>query len=327
VNATNALLTLQFRGLKLIIASNVGRCVAIIGDLLALPPASISCDTDALRIEVHVRCRWNAPEWLDGASSLWSNGRGYHLYRIHGDPVVLVDGVAWARFHRAARCLRIEGTAQVADDEFLLTQALLSTLLPSALRLWSWLPLHACAVDWDGRAILLPAASGSGKSTLALALVRAGFRLVSEDMPLLKRDADGTFRVYRFPEHNRVLPATLDFFPELQGVSSWATPSGPKLLFDLSKVYGDCFVEESRPAVIVTPRIAHAPVSAVRPAPAAAALAELMTGMAFGSTGETMADALPTLAAFVASCRTYALDTGTDFDRLPHLLRDLLAGS
>jgi hypothetical protein len=180
-------------------------------------------------------------------------------------------------------------------------------------------------VDWGGRAILLPAASGSGKSTLALALVRAGFRLVSEDMPLLKRGADGAFRVYRFPEHNRVLPATLDFFPELQGVASWATPSGPKLLFDLSKVYGDCFVAESRPAVIITPRIAHAPASTVRPAPAAAALAELMTGMAFGSTGETMADALPALAAFVASCRTYALDTGTDFDRIPHLLRDLLA--
>ncbi len=52
------------------------------------------------------------------------------------------------------------------------------------------LPLHASAVEIDGRALLLTGNSGVGKSTLAAALVDRGFRLLSDDLCALEI-ADG----------------------------------------------------------------------------------------------------------------------------------------
>lgn len=44
------------------------------------------------------------------------------------------------------------------------------------------LPLHACSVEVDGKAISFAGASGAGKSTLAAAFHRRGFRLLSDDV-------------------------------------------------------------------------------------------------------------------------------------------------
>ncbi|MFN0043456.1 MAG: HPr kinase/phosphorylase [Alphaproteobacteria bacterium] len=41
--------------------------------------------------------------------------------------------------------------------------------------------IHATAIAWRGRAVLLRGPSGSGKSDLALRLVAAGWRLVADD--------------------------------------------------------------------------------------------------------------------------------------------------
>ena len=44
------------------------------------------------------------------------------------------------------------------------------------------LPLHASAVEIDGRAVAFAGASGSGKSTMAMAFHRRGFRLLADDV-------------------------------------------------------------------------------------------------------------------------------------------------
>ena len=46
-------------------------------------------------------------------------------------------------------------------------------------------PLHASAVAFDGRALLIVGKSGSGKSTLALELVALGGSLVADDRAIL----------------------------------------------------------------------------------------------------------------------------------------------
>jgi hypothetical protein len=55
--------------------------------------------------------------------------------------------------------------------------------------------IHAGAVGWQGKAILLPGRSGSGKTTLVAALVRAGGVYLSDEYVVL--DADGW--VHPFP--------------------------------------------------------------------------------------------------------------------------------
>jgi len=62
--------------------------------------------------------------------------------------------------------------------------------------------VHAGAVGWDGRAIVLPGRSFTGKTTLVAALVRAGATYYSDDYAVL--DAHG--RVHPFPRPLSIRP-------------------------------------------------------------------------------------------------------------------------
>lgn len=52
----------------------------------------------------------------------------------------------------------------------------------------SWLVIHAAVVERDGAAVILPAPPGSGKSTLCAALVARGWRLLSDELTLIRLD-------------------------------------------------------------------------------------------------------------------------------------------
>ncbi|HET6940731.1 MAG TPA: HPr kinase/phosphatase C-terminal domain-containing protein [Sphingomicrobium sp.] len=53
--------------------------------------------------------------------------------------------------------------------------------------------IHASTVARDGRAVLISGPSGSGKSDLALRLLDRGFRLVSDDQTIVRREGDHLF--------------------------------------------------------------------------------------------------------------------------------------
>lgn len=57
-------------------------------------------------------------------------------------------------------------------------------------RAHDWLVIHAAVVERDGCAVILPAPPGSGKSTLCAALVSRGWRLLSDELTMV-RLADG----------------------------------------------------------------------------------------------------------------------------------------
>ena len=50
--------------------------------------------------------------------------------------------------------------------------------------------IHATSVALDGRAVLISGPSGSGKSDLALRLMDRGFKLVSDDQTLVRREGE-----------------------------------------------------------------------------------------------------------------------------------------
>lgn len=52
----------------------------------------------------------------------------------------------------------------------------------------SWLVIHAAVIEKGGRAAILPAPPGSGKSTLCAALVNRGWRLLSDELTLVRLD-------------------------------------------------------------------------------------------------------------------------------------------
>jgi hypothetical protein len=122
--------------------------------------------------------RWSAPS---------AGGRRHRLrwdYREHAvEFAISGDGAE----------VRAAWTAAVSDDD--VAALLAGPILGRALRLRGIPCLHATALDAGGRAVALLGPSRAGKSTLAAALVRAGCRLLGDDMAALS-PADGGFLVH-----------------------------------------------------------------------------------------------------------------------------------
>lgn len=51
-----------------------------------------------------------------------------------------------------------------------------------------YLMIHAAVIERDGRALIMPAPPGCGKSTLCAALVNRGWRLLSDELTLIRKD-------------------------------------------------------------------------------------------------------------------------------------------
>lgn len=68
--------------------------------------------------------------------------------------------------------------------------------------------VHAGAVAWGGRALILPGASGSGKSRLVEALVRRGAVYLSDDLAVI--DRDGAAHPFRRPLAKRSLDGSIE---------------------------------------------------------------------------------------------------------------------
>ena len=136
-----------------------------------------------------------------------------------GDAGRRPDGPAWFRYSRrpdGAEYVRWEGVAEcvVAADGRRIEYRCLAPCSPEALETYllgqilsfallkrGIEPLHASAVMVDGGALAFLGAAGRGKSTLAAAFVRAGFRLVTDDL-LAVGDAGG--RVVAHPGPGRI---------------------------------------------------------------------------------------------------------------------------
>ncbi len=92
----------------------------------------------------------------------------------------------------------------------------------------SFLMIHAAVVDRDGQAMLLSAPPGSGKSTLCAALVTRGWRLLSDELALI-RPEDGRLRAIARPISlkNESIEVVTRFAPEsVIGPKTEDTPKG-----------------------------------------------------------------------------------------------------
>lgn len=80
----------------------------------------------------------------------------------------------------------------------------------------SWFPIHAFAAQSPaGRVALITGAMGSGKTTTGLALLSAGWKLLSNDSPLLAGQA-GAIQVLAYPGRLSAFDDSLARFAELR---------------------------------------------------------------------------------------------------------------
>ncbi len=221
-------------------------------------------------------------------------------------------------------CRPLDGHTDVSyvraqrDNLWLLSRPMFTLPFIETLKRRGLYNLHAAGLCRGKRALLLPGGSGSGKSTLTLALLRAGWGLMSDDMVFLKRDEG--LRVLAFPDEIDFTDKTahlLELSPQrkLSGGEKYQLTAG---------AVGAGVILEGEPAALVFPRIAHAEKSTLHPMTRDEALLELLPNVLLTEAKASQAH-VDALGALVAACPAYRLETGRDFERLPVLLEELIA--
>jgi len=231
--------------------------------------------------------------------------------------------------------VRVDGDAgsgsvriSVVDGErgnlWLLSRPMFTLPFVELLKRRGLFSVHAAGVAVDGRAVLIAGPSGAGKSTLAVALARAGLGFLGDDMLFLHRNGDGV-TVLSFPDEVDVASSTAAWFPELAELASCTPePGWSKHRLRAEDVYGSAFVAESKPAVVLFPRIGGKSDTTVTPMSPEEALLELAPNVLLTEQHSSQAH-LHALGELVRVCDLYRVEVGRDFERIPSLVADLAA--
>jgi hypothetical protein len=183
--------------------------------------------------------------------------------------------------------------------------------------------VHASAVCHGGKGLLLAGPSGSGKTTLALALLRAGFGFLGDDMTFLRAGPEGV-RALSFPDETDVTPETVGMFPELGSAACFkGAPGRRKLAIRAEAVYGASVTEECVPAAIVFPRVVPGSRAVLRPIGEAEALAELSSNVLLTQKSSSQAH-LDVLGCLIRQTRCFRIEVERP-DEAAAALVDLIA--
>jgi hypothetical protein len=188
--------------------------------------------------------------------------------------------------------------------------------------------LHAAGLVADGgMGALVVGESGSGKSTLTIALIRAGWRYLSDDAVLLRGRPEG-IEALALRRHFYVDGAAAGEYSDLPlGAEKADRWGGTRKQVDIDAAYPAQRVGSCTPRVLLFPRIVPQPGSALLPIDRASALGRLIS-----QSGPQLFDR-QTMAAHLALLRTLLqqadaceLQAGSDLHHDPRAVADLLSG-
>jgi len=183
--------------------------------------------------------------------------------------------------------------------------------------------VHGAGLEREGRGVLVVGASGAGKTTACLSLLRAGYRCLSDDHPLLCTDGDG-FQLLPFPGRIAVTQRTVSWFPELRAVEPEFRSDTRKRSFPLDRVADYSWGERCRPALLIFPRIVDWPESSVARLSGARALEELLPQTLLVLDPQLAGAQFQVMSELVRTTPAYRLHFGEDVTRLPEIVDRLL---
>jgi len=186
--------------------------------------------------------------------------------------------------------------------------------------------LHAFAAcpPGGGPAVLLAGDIGAGKTTTGLTLLSAGWRLLSNDSPILRASAAGSgVAVLAYPGLLSAYPDTLARFPELARLNT--TPSvRRKVLFAAESVYPAVWAESAPAGATLFPQIESRPDHALESLPAPEALRLLLPHAIEQWDRPLIAPHLALLNQLVQSAPAYRLRLAPQSGNLAALIKSAL---
>lgn len=110
----------------------------------------------------------------------------------------LYRGVHVARFLVKDDTIIFERYPEADGDT--ISRCFLGPLMGLYLHFKGYLPIHASAVLYDDQALLFSGLSGSGKSTLAAAFLKRGYKVLSDDVTVIRFDGGKAQATSAFPQ-------------------------------------------------------------------------------------------------------------------------------
>jgi hypothetical protein len=244
---------------------------------------------------------------------------GHYLFDLHEQGYLLHDPVAGRLSGHLLKPTEI-APAFFAAYCFLLP-------LSEALKYRGLYPIHASAVEKEGRGVLIPAQSGGGKTTCCLALLWGGYRSLSDDRPFLRGRAD-LVEVLSFPDRFDVTETTISFFPDLQIVASFLPPPGRrKCSIDPELLFPNCVSAAAVPELILFPQVTGQREYRAVPLPKETALKEILPHSLLVFEPGAAARQFDLLGRLIEQADCYRLLLGRNPLDLPELVDRLLERS
>lgn len=273
--------------------------------------------------EPHLRCRLNlvaaVPTAPPGPPD-FSQGELLHYY-------VTPAGVT-AHFPRFGQ-LYLDLTRGTTDGQ-IVTEALstygvledlIAISLSPHLRRRGYFLIHALAAAWQGRALLLVGGIGAGKTTTGLALLNAGWQLLSNDSPMVTAGA----QVLSYPGLLAAYPETWARFATTQALAqTLPAPAGrQKVLAAAESLWPKVWREQAPLAAILFPQIEARADHALEPLTPPDALRRLLPHAVEQWDRPLIAPHLHILRRLVEAAPAYLLRLGPDVHALPARLAPL----
>lgn len=202
------------------------------------------------------------------------------------------------------------------------THPLLTLALSESLKRHGLFDVHAGGAVHGGQAVLIPAASGSGKTTLTLALVQAGWDLLSDDMVLLRHETGG-MRALPFADEVDVSQTTVEMLPSLAPAVAGRALTEPKWAIRLEEVWHVDPAQPSPPGLLLLPSVSGVAETKARPVSQSVALDHLLRNVLLTAPAPTRQHVA--LLAQLAALPAFALAVGTDLQRAAQVVTELLA--
>lgn len=238
------------------------------------------------------------------------------LYADYGDRVRVMCEPARGRAVVSVRESR-------SRDTWLASHPFFTLPLVEMLKRRGLFSVHAAGVAVDGRAVVVAGGTGAGKSTLTLALLRAGFEFLGDDMSFLRHEPEG-LRVLAFPDEIDVTAETIELFPSIEDHLAPAREGWSKRQVRRgSTPFNSVIARDSSPAIIVFPHVSNDNTSRISPLGRADALLELVPNVLLTEPLSSQAH-LDALGELVRQSECYRLETGRDLHAVPDLVRELL---
>jgi len=181
--------------------------------------------------------------------------------------------------------------------------------------------IHAFAAAREDHAVVIVGDIGAGKTTTGINLLCHGYRLVSNDSPLLAPISENAIELRAYPGLLSAYPDSVSWFPRLVPIARPASDASAKISFAADEVWDEPWQTSAKPGLLLFPQIVpELDHSRLVPMPSISALQRLVGLSIENWDTDTMLGHLSVLRALAANAPAFELHLAQDIERIPELI-------